>query len=190
MVLIQRPEWGGGEVWFDGELIRKNGMFVPRDLRPAQSREPEVGLPMETTRAQFPLTLPSPQRKREKHPPRLRPLWRLDIPSDGPGTLSSGLCIPHKSSTPSPIPKGLCPPAQGCEQRATLGELRWDAPTPMGLPASASPLYRRNPVGVDRARPFPRVARGSQPWALRRNSFGIRLLDNASRGECSASGRG
>ena len=34
MVLIQRPEWGGGEVWFDGELIRKNGMFLPRDLRP------------------------------------------------------------------------------------------------------------------------------------------------------------
>jgi aminopeptidase len=33
MVLIQRPEWGGGEVWFDGELIRKNGMFVPRDLK-------------------------------------------------------------------------------------------------------------------------------------------------------------
>ncbi len=34
MVLIQRPEWGGGEVWFDGELIRKNGKFVPKDLRP------------------------------------------------------------------------------------------------------------------------------------------------------------
>jgi aminopeptidase len=34
MVLIQRPEWGGGEIWFDGELIRKNGMFVPRDLKP------------------------------------------------------------------------------------------------------------------------------------------------------------
>jgi aminopeptidase len=34
MVLIQRPEWGGGEVWFDGELIRKNGMFMPRDLKP------------------------------------------------------------------------------------------------------------------------------------------------------------
>jgi aminopeptidase len=33
MVLIQRPEWGGGEVWFDGELIRKNGVFVPRDLK-------------------------------------------------------------------------------------------------------------------------------------------------------------
>lgn len=34
MVLIQRPEWGGGEVWFDGELIRKDGLFVPRDLKP------------------------------------------------------------------------------------------------------------------------------------------------------------
>jgi aminopeptidase len=34
MVLIQRPEWGGGEVWFDGELIRKNGMFIPKDLKP------------------------------------------------------------------------------------------------------------------------------------------------------------
>jgi aminopeptidase len=33
MVLIQRPEWGGGEVWFDGELIRKNGLFLPKDLR-------------------------------------------------------------------------------------------------------------------------------------------------------------
>jgi aminopeptidase len=34
MVLIQRKEWGGGEVWFDGELIRKNGLFVPKDLQP------------------------------------------------------------------------------------------------------------------------------------------------------------
>jgi aminopeptidase len=33
MVLIQRPDWGGGEVWFDGELIRKDGIFIPRDLR-------------------------------------------------------------------------------------------------------------------------------------------------------------
>ncbi|HYE31196.1 MAG TPA: aminopeptidase [Methylomirabilota bacterium] len=32
MVLIQRPEWGGGEVWFDGELLRKDGLFVPKDL--------------------------------------------------------------------------------------------------------------------------------------------------------------
>ena len=34
MVLIQRPRWGGGEVWFDGELIRKGGLFVPKDLTP------------------------------------------------------------------------------------------------------------------------------------------------------------
>ena len=33
MVLIQRPEWGGGEIWFDGELIRKNGLFLPKDLK-------------------------------------------------------------------------------------------------------------------------------------------------------------
>jgi aminopeptidase len=33
MVLIQRPEYGGGEVWFDGELIRKNGRFLPKDLQ-------------------------------------------------------------------------------------------------------------------------------------------------------------
>ena len=34
MVLIQRPEWGGGEVWFDDELIRKDGRFLPKDLKP------------------------------------------------------------------------------------------------------------------------------------------------------------
>ncbi len=32
LVLIQRPEYGGGEVWFDGELIRKDGRFVVSDL--------------------------------------------------------------------------------------------------------------------------------------------------------------
>ena len=32
LVLIQRPEYGGGEVWFDGELVRKDGLFVVPDL--------------------------------------------------------------------------------------------------------------------------------------------------------------
>jgi aminopeptidase len=32
MVCIQRPEYGGGEVYFDGELIRKDGLFVPKSL--------------------------------------------------------------------------------------------------------------------------------------------------------------
>ena len=34
MVLIQRREWGGGEIWFDDELIRKDGRFIPKDLAP------------------------------------------------------------------------------------------------------------------------------------------------------------
>lgn len=34
MVLIQRKDWGGGEVWFDGELIRQDGLFVTKDLKP------------------------------------------------------------------------------------------------------------------------------------------------------------
>ena len=34
MVLIQRPDYGGGEVWFDNELIRRNGQFMPNDLKP------------------------------------------------------------------------------------------------------------------------------------------------------------
>ena len=33
IVCIQRPEYGGGEVWFDGNLIRKDGMFVPKSLQ-------------------------------------------------------------------------------------------------------------------------------------------------------------
>jgi aminopeptidase len=32
MVSIQRPEYGGGEIWFDGKLIRKDGLFVPKAL--------------------------------------------------------------------------------------------------------------------------------------------------------------
>jgi aminopeptidase len=32
MVCMQRPEYGGGEIWFDGKLIRKNGLFVPKAL--------------------------------------------------------------------------------------------------------------------------------------------------------------
>jgi aminopeptidase len=32
MVMIQRPEWGGGEIWFDDRLIRKDGRFVISEL--------------------------------------------------------------------------------------------------------------------------------------------------------------
>lgn len=34
MVCIQRPEYGGGEVWFDDKLVRKDGRFLSKDLNP------------------------------------------------------------------------------------------------------------------------------------------------------------
>jgi len=33
LVCIQRKEHGGGEIWFDGKLIRKNGIFIPKGLQ-------------------------------------------------------------------------------------------------------------------------------------------------------------
>jgi len=33
LVFIQRPEYGGGEIWFDDKLIRKDGLFVPEELQ-------------------------------------------------------------------------------------------------------------------------------------------------------------
>ena len=33
MVLIQTEEYGGGELWFDDELVRKEGRFVVEELR-------------------------------------------------------------------------------------------------------------------------------------------------------------
>jgi aminopeptidase len=33
MVLIQRPEWGGGNIYFDDKLIRKDGLFVIPELK-------------------------------------------------------------------------------------------------------------------------------------------------------------
>ena len=34
MVNIQRPEDGGGEIYFDGKLIRKDGKFLAPELKP------------------------------------------------------------------------------------------------------------------------------------------------------------
>lgn len=33
LVFIQRPEYGGGEIWFDDKLIRKDGEFVTAELK-------------------------------------------------------------------------------------------------------------------------------------------------------------
>ena len=32
LVNIQRSDWGGGEMWFDGKLVRKNGVFSAKSL--------------------------------------------------------------------------------------------------------------------------------------------------------------
>jgi aminopeptidase len=34
LILIQRPEYGGGQLWFDDVLIRQDGRFVPEALQP------------------------------------------------------------------------------------------------------------------------------------------------------------
>jgi aminopeptidase len=33
LISIQAPEYGGGEIWFDGKLIRKDGLFVVPELQ-------------------------------------------------------------------------------------------------------------------------------------------------------------
>lgn len=33
LVCIQTPEYGGGEMYFDGELVRKDGLFIPAELQ-------------------------------------------------------------------------------------------------------------------------------------------------------------
>ena len=33
LVLIQTAEKGGGEIWFDDKLIRKDGIFIPKELQ-------------------------------------------------------------------------------------------------------------------------------------------------------------
>ena len=76
------------------------------------------------------------------------------------------------------IPKGLCPPAQGCEERATLGHRETHFPTATRLRQSRvrwrAGDVGHNPVGVVIfCGRFPRVARAPQPWAMGRNPVGI-----------------
>jgi len=33
LVCVQRPEFGGGEIWFDDKLIRKDGIFIIDELK-------------------------------------------------------------------------------------------------------------------------------------------------------------
>jgi aminopeptidase len=38
-VLIQRKDYGGGEIWFDGKLIRKDGVFTDAEMEQSFSKE-------------------------------------------------------------------------------------------------------------------------------------------------------
>ena len=77
-------------------------------------------------------------------------------------------------NAPSPIPTGLCPPAQGCAPCATLGHAPQHFPQPQRgcvLPVRADGII----VGVDDISPgSPRVAsRTRQPWAGGRYPVGV-----------------
>lgn len=39
LVLIQRPEYGGGEIYFDDKLIRKDGIFILEELKALNPKE-------------------------------------------------------------------------------------------------------------------------------------------------------
>jgi aminopeptidase len=39
LVQIHRPDYGGGEIWFDGKLVRKDGAFTDPAMEKAFSRE-------------------------------------------------------------------------------------------------------------------------------------------------------
>ena len=79
----------------------------------------------------------------------------------------------HRALQFRPIPKGLRPPAQGCEARATLGRSNENTQPQRGCAAPCQG-EAATPLGLMAIpRRFPRVARCSQPWALRRYPFGI-----------------
>ena len=47
LVLIQRPEYGGGEIWFDDKLIRKDGVFTDEKMEKSFSKENLKGADLE-----------------------------------------------------------------------------------------------------------------------------------------------
>jgi aminopeptidase len=53
MVCIQRKDYGGGEVWFDDKLIRKDGLFVPPSLQ-ALNPDRLLGKPVKAAKAKTP----------------------------------------------------------------------------------------------------------------------------------------
>ena len=73
-----------------------------------------------------------------------------------------------------PIPQGLRPAAQGCEERATLGQCGEQHQPQRGCANLRKPESPPQPRWGWRDFIFlPRVARSSQPWASLRNPCGI-----------------
>ena len=65
----------------------------------------------------------------------------------GERSLAGRISLFCNAGSRSAAPTGLRPPAQGCEEQATLGTRGESSPTPTGLwPASSA--ARHNPVGV------------------------------------------
>jgi hypothetical protein len=62
--------------------------------------------------------------------------------------LTTPFWLPEFCSTRASIPKGLCPPAQGCEPRATLGNVVEPTANPNGVVALDWACGGHNPVGV------------------------------------------
>jgi hypothetical protein len=83
-------------------------------------------------------------------------------------------------SKPSPVLRG-----QGCALRLPRGQRPQNALNPNGVAARAfSP--DATPLGFKQLLVrFPRVTRASQPWALRRNPFGIRPFGRRARPQSS-----
>jgi aminopeptidase len=44
IVMIQRKDYGGGEIWFDDKLIRKDGIFTDKEMEDSFSQENLKGL--------------------------------------------------------------------------------------------------------------------------------------------------
>ena len=73
-----------------------------------------------------------------------------------------------------PIPTGLRPKAQGCEARATLGDVSEYFPQPQRGCGIMARAHGHNLVEVEKSfRRLPRVARASQPWAERHYPVGV-----------------
>jgi hypothetical protein len=58
MVCIQSADYGGGEIYFDGELIHKDGRFMVEDLISLSRTEMKIGTPSEYSKVEYSIGVP------------------------------------------------------------------------------------------------------------------------------------